>query len=58
MAYIRKRANGKWQAQIYLGLDENGKRKYKYVTKPCLNECKIAVREIEKVFKEGGEMNG
>lgn len=58
MAYIRKRPNGTYQAQVYLGRDENGKRIFKYVTSPYLKECRIAAWETEKAFKEGGEMNG
>lgn len=53
MASIKKLANGSYQATIYLGRDENGKKINKYVTKPGLKECKKAAREIEQQHEEG-----
>ena len=53
MASIKKLANGSYQATIYIGRDENGKRINKYVTKPGLKECKAAARKIEQEHEEG-----
>ena len=51
MAYIRKRPNGKYQATISLGRDENGKRRTKSITKQTLKECKMMALEIEHHLK-------
>lgn len=57
MASIQKRPNGKYQATIYVGKDENGKQIRKYVTKSTLMECKRAAREIEKQHLESLSLN-
>ena len=47
MAKAKKRADGRYCAQIYLGRDENGKRQYKsvYAKSPAeLKEKETAVR--------------
>jgi len=54
MASFKKRPNGKYQATISLGRDENGKRVVKYVTKNTLRECQRAARELELDYKTGG----
>lgn len=54
MASIKKRLNGKYQATISLGRDENGKRVIKYVTKNTVKECQRAAQEIELEYKAGG----
>jgi integrase len=51
MATFKKRKNG-YQAQIYIGKDENGKKMYEWVTRPTLKECKEAAMEIELSLKE------
>jgi integrase len=53
MASIKKLDNGSYQATIYLGRDENGKKINKYVTKQGLKECKAAARKIEQEHEEG-----
>jgi len=53
MASIRKRADGTWQATVYVGRDENGKKINKYVTKHSEKEIKKAVRELEQLIEEG-----
>lgn len=53
MASIKKLANGSYQATIYVGRDENGKKLNKYVTKSGFKECKKAAREIEQQIEEG-----
>lgn len=53
MASIKKLSNGSYQATIYVGRDENGKKINKYITKPGLKECKKAAREIEQQIEEG-----
>lgn len=53
MASIKKLDNGSYQATIYLGRDENGKKINKYVTRPGWKECKKAAREIEQRHEEG-----
>ncbi len=53
MASIKKLDNGTYQATIYIGRDENGKRINEYVTKPGLRECKSAARKIEQERDEG-----
>ena len=53
MASIKKLSNGSYQATIYIGKDENGKRINKYVTKRGWHECKKAVQEIEQENVEG-----
>jgi len=47
MAYITKRKNGRWQAVVYMGRDENGKPIRRAVTKDTMMEAKRAAREIE-----------
>ena len=47
MARAKKRADGRYCSQIYLGRDENGKRKYKSVyakTQAELKEKETSVR--------------
>ncbi|TLN10127.1 hypothetical protein FDZ74_10990 [bacterium] len=56
MTYIRKTLNGKWQAVITLGCNEDGKRIIKHVTKNTKKECQKAAWEIEQAFKMGGRM--
>jgi hypothetical protein len=58
LASISKRPNGKWQATIYMGKDENGKPIRRYVTGQYLREVKRVVREIEATKKRGGEIVG
>ena len=57
MAHIRRRPNGKYQAIIYLGKDENGKQIRKCVTTNTLKECKIAAVALENSLKRG-EVDG
>ncbi|WP_156779610.1 hypothetical protein [Desulforamulus reducens] len=52
MASIARRPNGKWQATIYMGRDENGKQIRRYVTGQYLKEVKRAARAIEMAKKE------
>ena len=47
MASIRKRTNGTYQAAIYMGKDESGKKKYTYVTCDRKKDCEEKAREIE-----------
>lgn len=58
MASFTKRPNGKWQATIYMGRDENGKSIRKFVTRDTLKECKRASREIEDTKNGRIEMIG
>ncbi|WP_407311016.1 tyrosine-type recombinase/integrase [Desulfosporosinus sp. SB140] len=53
MASIKKLDNGSYQATIYLGRDENGKKINKYVTRSGLKECRSAARKIEQEHEEG-----
>jgi len=53
MASIKKRANGTYQATIYVGRDANGKQLFKYVTRDSERECKKAARIIEQELDEG-----
>jgi len=53
MASIKKLDNGSYQATVYIGRDENGKRINEYVTKRGLKECKAAARKIEQERDEG-----
>lgn len=53
MASFKKRANGTWQATIYVGRDANGKQLFKYVTRDGKKECKAVAREIEQELEEG-----
>lgn len=46
MANIKKLANGKYQARIYIG-KLNGKSKFKKITCNSLRECKAMIKEIE-----------
>ncbi|KLU66713.1 hypothetical protein DEAC_c13810 [Desulfosporosinus acididurans] len=48
MASFTHRSNGRWQARIVIGKDENGKTLTKYLTRDSLRECKQAVSEIEQ----------
>jgi len=52
MATIRKRGD-KWQAIVYVGMDENGKETRKYVTCDSRKEAKAKAREIEQELEEG-----
>lgn len=51
MASFKKLANGKTQARIYLGKDENKKSKFKKVTCNTLRECKAVAKDIERNYK-------
>ena len=53
MASIKKLSNGSYQATIYIGKDENGKRINKYVTRQRWHECKKAAQKIEQENVEG-----
>lgn len=53
MASFKKRANGTWQATIYVGRDANGKQLFKYVTRDSEKECKRAARIIEQELDNG-----
>ncbi|ODA39982.1 site-specific integrase [Desulfosporosinus sp. BG] len=53
MASIKKRSDGTWQATIYCGRDENGKKINKYVTKHSEKEVKKAARELEQELEDG-----
>lgn len=57
MASFKKRANGNYQATIYIGRDANGKQLFKYITRPTLKECKAAARLIEQEIEEGKFVN-
>ena len=57
MASIKKLENGSYQATIYVGKDENGKRINKYVTKQGWHECKKAVQQIEQELVDGRMSN-
>jgi len=48
MATIRKTKNGSYQARVCAGVDNNGKKLFKYITKSGLQEIKKAVRKIEE----------
>ena len=39
MAKAKKLPSGNWRAQVFIGLDENGKRKYKSFTDPDRRKC-------------------
>ena len=52
MAVITKRPNGSYQAVIYVGRDDDGKKIRRTVTKPGLRECKLAAKEIEKELED------
>jgi len=56
VTYIRRTLNGKWQAVIPLGRNEDGKRIIKHVTRDTKKECQKAAWEIEQDFKTGGTM--
>lgn len=55
MASIRKRPNGKWQASVYFGKNELGKKTYKYITRSTLRECRRAAWDLEQTKKVGAE---
>lgn len=57
MASFRKRANGSWQASIYVGRDADGKQMFKYVTCDQLKDAKKKAREIEQEIEEGKLVN-
>lgn len=48
MASIKKMSNGKYQATVYIGRDENGKVLRKYITRDGWKECRDAARELEE----------
>ena len=52
MASITKRPNGSYQAVIYVGRDDDGKKIRRTVTKTGLRECKLAAKEIEKELED------
>ena len=52
MAVITKRPNGSYQAVIYVGREDDGKKIRRTVTKPGLRECKLAAKEIEKELED------
>lgn len=53
MASIKKRANGTFQATIYVGRDTKGKQIFRYITKPTEKEAKAAARKLEQELAEG-----
>ena len=57
MASIKKRSDGTWQATIYVGRDENGKKINKYATRHSEKEIKSAAREIEQELEDGALTN-
>ena len=54
---IRKLKNGKWEANIYIGEDANGKQIRKYLTADTERECKAKARQIETELDEGTFVN-
>jgi len=53
MASIKKRSDGTWQATIYIGRDENGKKINEYATEHSEKAIKKVAREIEQKRDEG-----
>ncbi len=53
MASIRKRADGVWQATIYVGRDTEGKKINEYATAHSEKECKSLARKIEQDIEDG-----
>lgn len=47
MPTIRKTAAGTYETNVYVGKDENGKRRYKHLTCPTRSEILTLLREIE-----------
>ncbi|MCO1599877.1 hypothetical protein [Desulfosporosinus nitroreducens] len=60
MASIVRRPNGTYQATICFGVDPEGKRARKYLTRKTLKEIKDAVFEIEleRKLEIGDGVNG
>lgn len=56
MASIRKK-NGRWEATISAGRDQNGKQIRKYVTADTRKECSDKAREIEQDIADGRFIN-
>lgn len=53
MATIRKNKSGNYSARVYIGIDMNGEKEFKYVTCSTLHEVKKAVRQIEEDVANG-----
>lgn len=57
LASIRKLKNGKWEANIYIGTDADGKQIRKYIRADTERECKAKARKIELELDEGTFVN-
>ena len=57
MASIRKLANGKWEATVFIGREANNKQIRKYITRATKKECKAAAREMEQEIEDGRFVN-
>lgn len=53
MARLSKRADGRYQMSVYLGRDENGKRKYKSVYGSTQKECQQKAAEVKIKLGKG-----
>ena len=56
MASFKKRANGNYQATIYIGRERMANN-YSSTSRPTLKECKAAARLIEQEIEEGKFVN-
>lgn len=53
MAKLKKRKDGRYQKSVYIGLDENGKRKYKTICGRTIKEVEAAVAELKLKIGKG-----
>ncbi len=53
MANYTKRKDGRYQARIYLGLDENGKKIFKYIYSTNVKDLKIQEAKIRQQHSKG-----
>ena len=57
MARVKKRADARYVKQVYLGLDENGKRRYKSVYGATLKEAEQKADDLRLALNKGIDIN-
>lgn len=55
-AKYKKRPDGRYQTKVYLGADENGRPKYKYIYAPTITELERKAEEIRYTLHRGTDV--